>query len=75
MTPETSFRPTKSLTTDARPNTTQSIPVIELVGVSKVFGAGPDAVRALSPIDLKIESGTFFLLSARPAAASQLCCG
>jgi len=59
MTSETLSRPTSSLTTNARPNTAQSIPVIELVGVSKVFGAGPDAVCALSPIDLKIESGTF----------------
>jgi NitT/TauT family transport system ATP-binding protein len=59
MTPETLSQPTSSLTTNARPNTAQSIPVIELVGVSKVFGTGPDAVCALSPIDLKIESGTF----------------
>jgi NitT/TauT family transport system ATP-binding protein len=58
MTPERLSRPTSSFTTDARPNTTQ-YPVIELVGVSKVFGAGRDAVRALSSIDLKIESGTF----------------
>jgi NitT/TauT family transport system ATP-binding protein len=59
MTPETVSRPASSLTIDDRPDTTQTVPAIELISVSKVFGGGTDAVRALSPIDLRIESGTF----------------
>jgi NitT/TauT family transport system ATP-binding protein len=38
---------------------TQAVPAIELVGVSKVYGSGTDTVHAVSPIDLKIESGSF----------------
>jgi NitT/TauT family transport system ATP-binding protein len=34
-------------------------PAIELVGVTKVFGSGSDAVHALSPINLAIAPGTF----------------
>jgi NitT/TauT family transport system ATP-binding protein len=48
-----------SETANNRTVTAQSIPAIELIGVSKVFGTEPNAVHALSPIDLKIESGTF----------------
>jgi len=39
--------------------TAQTTPAIELVGVTKVFGSGSEVVRALSPIDLKIEFGSF----------------
>src|SRR6516162_435711 len=48
-----------SETANNRSVTAQSIPAIELIGVSKVFGTEPNAVHALSPIDLKIEAGTF----------------
>jgi NitT/TauT family transport system ATP-binding protein len=37
----------------------QGTPAIELVGVTKVFGSGSDMVRALAPIDLAIEPGSF----------------
>ena len=34
-------------------------PAIELLGVTKVFGSGPEAVHALGPLDLTIETGSF----------------
>jgi NitT/TauT family transport system ATP-binding protein len=34
-------------------------PAIELAGVTKVFGDGQEAVHALGPLDLTIETGTF----------------
>ena len=37
----------------------QGTPVIELIGVTKVFGDGPSEVQALSAIDLAIEAGSF----------------
>ena len=37
----------------------QETPVIELIGVTKVFGDGPGKVQALSAIDLAIEAGSF----------------
>jgi NitT/TauT family transport system ATP-binding protein len=37
----------------------QGTPVIELIGVTKVFGDGPSTVQALSAIDLAIEAGSF----------------
>ena len=36
--------------------------LIELAGVSKVFGTGPDAVHAFGPVDLAITRGEFFSL-------------
>jgi NitT/TauT family transport system ATP-binding protein len=59
MTPEKLPLAVSSETANSRPVTAQSVPAIELIGVSKVFGTGPGAVHALSPIDLKIASGTF----------------
>ena len=59
MTPEKLPLAVSSQTANSRPVTVQSVPAIELIGVSKVFGTGPGAVQALSPIDLKIASGTF----------------
>ena len=59
MTPEKLPLAVSSQTANSRPVTVQSVPAIELIGVSKVFGTGPASVHALSPIDLKIASGTF----------------
>ena len=39
-----------------------SSPVVELRGVSKTFGEGPDAVHALEDIDLSIAAGEFVTL-------------
>jgi NitT/TauT family transport system ATP-binding protein len=37
-------------------------PLIELVGVEKVFGSGPDAVHAFGPVDMTIGQGEFVSL-------------
>ena len=34
-------------------------PAIELSGLTKVFGAGPEMVHALGPIDLTVDAGSF----------------
>jgi NitT/TauT family transport system ATP-binding protein len=34
-------------------------PAVELLGVTKVFGSGPETVHALGPLDLTIETGNF----------------
>ena len=41
---------------------TESAPVVELRGVSKTFGEGPDAVQALDRIDLAVARGEFVSL-------------
>ena len=37
----------------------QDAPAVALVGVSKIFGDGPDSVHALGPVDLTIATGSF----------------
>jgi NitT/TauT family transport system ATP-binding protein len=36
-----------------------SVPAIELAGVTKIFGSGEQAVKALGPLDFAIEAGSF----------------
>ena len=59
MTPTSPKAQASAARTSSTPATAQGTPAIELAGVTKVFGSGPGAVRALSPIDLKIEFGSF----------------
>ena len=44
---------------------------IELRGLTKIFGSGPDAVHAFGPADLQIEPASSSRCSARRAAASR----
>ena len=39
--------------------TNAGAPAVELLGVTKVFGNGPETVHALGPLDLTIETGSF----------------
>jgi NitT/TauT family transport system ATP-binding protein len=56
-------RPAATISSAAGTNTSEArsddTPAIELFGVAKNFGYGPTTVRALGPIDLAIESGSF----------------
>jgi NitT/TauT family transport system ATP-binding protein len=59
MTPASPEAQASAARTSSTAATAQGTPAIELAGVTKVFGSGLEAVRALSPIDLKIEFGSF----------------
>ena len=52
---------------------TDSAPLIELQGVTKVYGTGHAAMRALAGIDLKIEQGDFVAIMGHSGSGKSTC--
>jgi NitT/TauT family transport system ATP-binding protein len=51
--------PGRSVASAAAPGSRRGVPAIELEGVAKSFGSGAEEVKALGPLDLAIEAGSF----------------
>jgi len=49
----------RNIASAAAPGSRRGVPAIELAGVAKSFGSGAEEVKALGPLDLAIEAGSF----------------